>query len=96
MTSTTQAYQASLTKFIQAHMVMIGPSVVLSLVRKIHGITVSNTGVVQHIDFDPLEVVKQISGAFAPFGGVLTLRIQTRLLQETTPSGNATAIMGQP
>jgi hypothetical protein len=86
---TTQAHQAALTKFIQAHMVMLGPRVIVDLVQRLPGIQITNTGVVNKLDQDPAALAHSLSNAFAPFGGTLTKRLHDQLFPDT-PSDSGT------
>jgi hypothetical protein len=91
MPTTSQAHQASITKFIQAHMVMLGPRVILSLVKTVPGIQVTNTGVVNQLDQDPVALIQRLSSTFAPFGGTLTQRLHTQLFADQKPLHNTLA-----
>lgn len=95
MPTTTQAYQALLTKFIQAHMVMLGPRVILSLVQSVPGIQVTSTGVVNHLDQDPVTLTQRLSSTFAPFGGTLTQRLHAQLFSDQKPVNSTLASQGK-
>ncbi len=69
---TTQVYQSLLTPFIQRHMVMLGPNVILSLIRHVPDITVTTTGAVNHVSGDPTVLLEHLSAAFVPYAGILT------------------------
>lgn len=79
MPQTTQAYQSLLTAFIQKHMTMIGPGVIASIVRRISGISITNTGVVNQLSGDPVVLLQQLQSAFVPYAGSLTQQTLTRL-----------------
>lgn len=91
MPTTTQVYQALLTQFIQTHMVMLGPRVILSLVQSVPGIQVTSTGVVNHLDQDPGAVVQRLSSVFMPFGGTLTQRLHAQLFADQKPASSTLA-----
>lgn len=95
MPNSTQAYQASLTQFIQAHMVMIGPRVILSALNALPGIQVTNTGVVNQLNQDPALVIQRVRGAFSPFGGVLTQRLHSKLFSDQTSASAPLASRSQ-
>jgi hypothetical protein len=95
MPTTSQTNQASITKFIQAHMVMLGPRVILSLVKTVPGIQVTNTGVVNQLDQDPAALIQRLNSTFAPFGGTLTQRLHAQLFTDQKPTSSTLTSQGK-
>jgi hypothetical protein len=92
MSGSAQEYKIPLTKIIQKHMVILGPSIVLAKVRHISEIKVSDDGTVTEILGDGEKIKQQIRAQFSELSTMLVKKTMPEEAVDSSQPANQTNV----
>ncbi len=73
--SNNHDYPKLLTEILQKQAIIFGPTITLEKARKIHGLTLTDTGSVSAITGDPQQIITELKAQFGELSGYVVKKI---------------------